>query len=90
MTHSDKLVALEFQYRTKASKRDAMSFQDQPKELAGTTQEKGKVPGKERDQNMRVFYSNYISKPAGRQAPIVSTVVRLLDNLSHSVLVINR
>ena len=34
---------------------------------------------------MSVFYSVSISKPAGGQAPIISTVVGLLDNLSPGV-----
>ena len=49
VTRSDKRVALELKYRTKAIMRNAISFQDQPHELAGTKQEKGKVPGEERD-----------------------------------------
>ena len=50
------------------------------------TQEKGKVPGEEQNQNKSsVFYPVYISKPAGGQAPIVSKVVGLLDNLSRGV-----
>ena len=47
-TRSDKLVALELQYRTKASMCNAISFQDRPKELARTTREKGKISGEER------------------------------------------
>ena len=47
-TRSDKLVALELQYRTKVSMCNAISFQDRPQELAGTTREKGKIPGEER------------------------------------------
>ena len=91
MTRSDKLVALELQYRTKASMCIAISFQDRTQEISQTTQEKGKVPGEEQNQNKSsVFYSVYISKPAGGQAPIVSTVVGLLDNLSHGVILKGR
>ena len=44
-TRSDNLVALELQYRTKASMCNVISSQDQPQELAVKTKEKGNVPG---------------------------------------------
>ena len=49
-TRSDKLIALELQYRTKESMCNTISFQDRSQEIAGTIQEKGKVPGEEQDQ----------------------------------------
>ena len=47
-THSDKLVALELQYRIKASIGNALSCQDRPKQVAVTMQDKGKDPGEKR------------------------------------------
>ena len=46
-TRSEKLVALELQYRTKASMCNTISFQDRPQERARTTKEKNKVSGEE-------------------------------------------
>ena len=92
-THSDKLVVLELQYRTKTSMCNAISFQDQPQEISWTAQEKGKASGEEHNQKMSAFCSLSISKPVRGHAPIVSivsTVVVLLDNLSCGVLLEGR
>ena len=48
-TRFNKLVALEFQYRTKASMCNAISFQDRPNTTYWTTQEKDKIPGQEQN-----------------------------------------
>ena len=42
-TSSDKLIALELQYKIKASMCNVMSFQDWPQELDVTIEEKGKI-----------------------------------------------
>ena len=77
ITRSNKCVALELQYRTKASMCNVISFQDWPQEISRMTQEKGKVSGEELNQKMRIFSSDFISKSAVGQVPIVSTAVGL-------------
>ena len=69
---------------------NTISFQDWPQEIPWTAQEKGKVQGEEQNQKMSVFYSVSISKTAEGQAPLISTIVGLLNNLSRGVLLKGR
>ena len=64
---------------------NAISVQDRPQDIPRTTQEKGKVPGEERNQKMIVFYSVSDSKLAEGQVPIVSVFIGLSYNLSRGV-----
>ena len=85
---SNKLVPLDF--NIEHVQHSVIPFHDQPQQIYRTTHKKGKVPDEEQTQKMSVFYSVSISRPAERKAPIVSTVVGMLSNLSGGVLLKGR